>query len=109
MSPPKNRRGPASSPEKSPLAKRLKASDRSANTEVKGQPAAHVNKPDPKAKRMLLADIHPEPDESPPQWFLTFFVDFERRLDERLESLLVKRLDELTVKGRPAGREDEIY
>jgi len=99
MSPPKNSRGYTSSPTKSsPSAKKVKMDNNSKSTEVKGQPQNMA----PKAKRQLLAAA---PDmqtdrmiETPPQWFISFFAEFEERLEHRLDSLFVKRLDDLTTK-----------
>ena len=98
MSPQKNSRSATSSPTKSsPMAKRVKA-DGDRDTEVRGQPAVDVNKPETNlAKRILLGDFQLESAGSPPSWFVNFFADFERRLDHRLETLLVKRLDDLTA------------
>ena len=40
----------------------------------------------------------PDEGESAPKWFTTFFKGFEERLEHRIETVLVKRLDELRTK-----------
>jgi len=96
MSPPKNQRGcsPSKSSPATKKAKVLVDNERAAEREVKGQPK--VNKTatmEPSAKRALIMDPEQE-SETPPQWFLTFFKEFELRLESRI----VKRLDDLTSK-----------
>ena len=102
MSPPKHNH-PQNSPGKSPDSKKAKLS---AEEQVRG----HQNKLSKmaapsdnarSARKSLISMDTTEPDrsvlfEGPPQWF----VEFERRLDERFETLLTVKMEALTTSVR---------
>lgn len=99
----------------SPFSKKIKLSDtastntqhaRPAGDAVDREEAMETQKAEPPAKRALnLPPSQPQADLSaatpgPPQWFLSFFQDFERRLDTRIQSLLDDKLGDLKEKVR---------
>lgn len=102
----------------SPLSKKLKLNNEHADSAVPHQAspatAGNVTVCDPPAKRNILSSVsHSTPAavadlsmNKPPQWFVQFFADFENRQEARIESLLDKKLGDLTFKV--ADHEEKI-
>ena len=91
--PPRRQREEISTSTKSPDPKKMKCDGDNA-TRVKGQQdkISASNASASSARRLSLSP------EEPPEWFKVFFMDFESRLDHKLDSMIVKRLDDLFAK-----------
>ena len=94
----------------SPLSKKFKLNDKHADVAkplrdspgIAGDAAVNISS----AKRGILVSSSPtlappgelSTSEQAPQWFIKFFSDFEGRQDARIESILDRKLGDLTSK-----------
>ena len=103
----------------SPFSKKLKLSDSPSTSTRHARPTGDVGREEvmesqiaePPTRRAL--NLPPPPHQqadlsapTPPQCFVSFFADFERRLDTRIQCLLDDKLGDLKVKVRE--HEDKI-
>ncbi len=84
----------------SPASKRSKVTGACGGDqqEVRGQGDVNMAAPmDFSCARSLNLNTDDSVQDTPPRWFTLFFKDFEVRLEHRLESIIIKRLDELAA------------